>query len=291
MSISKKIYNKIRKIQIVIKTESPNITLRPVRIISWSSDRKTRRTIVLSKKSEDHNSNEKRKRRKKKQGPLIGLNVKVRPLQPKTLNQSEYLRSIEKFPVTFCIGPAGTGKTFLACAVAAQKLVEGNLKKITLVRPAVEAGEKLGFLPGDINDKLHPYLIPLFDSLSDMVGLHHTRTLLKDGIIEVVPLGFMRGRTMNNSFVILDEAQNATKAQMKMFLTRMGQGTTFVINGDVTQTDLDKEESGLADACRRLGNKSLKHVNWVELTRDDIVRHPAVQEIVDAYGEEHNRAF
>lgn len=223
-----------------------------------------------------------RKPRKKKEVKPVKTNIKIhKKLEAKTPNQATYLESIEKFPVTFCIGPAGTGKTFLACYVAARLLAENKIRKITLVRPAVEAGESLGFLPGDINDKLHPYLIPLFDSLSDMIGLQKTRDLLKDGVIEVVPLGFMRGRTMNNSFVILDEAQNATDKQMKMFLTRMGYNTTFVVNGDVTQTDLADGSSGLADAQRKL--REVSGVNWVELTKDDIVRHPVVQGIVEAY--------
>lgn len=223
-------------------------------------------------------------KKKRKKIKTVPPQIKVRDLQPKSENQSRYLRSIEDFPITFCLGPAGTGKTLLACYIAAKKIAAGEINRITLVRPAVEAGESLGFLPGDINEKLHPYLIPLFDSLSDMIGMQKTKTMLRDGEIEIVPLGFMRGRTMRKSFVILDEAQNATKSQMKMFLTRMGQHTKFVINGDITQTDLVKEDSGLSDAYSKLYHKSGKgHINFVELTKEDIFRHPAVQEIVEAY--------
>lgn len=249
-----------------------------------------RREALSRRRYEDDDKPTRRKPRKKKEVKPVKQNIKIhKKLEAKTPNQAAYLESIEKFPVTFCIGPAGTGKTFLACYVAARLLAENKIRKITLVRPAVEAGESLGFLPGDINEKLHPYLIPLFDSLSDMIGMHKTRELLRDGIIEVVPLGFMRGRTMNNAFVILDEAQNANTKQMKMFLTRMGHGTTFVVNGDVTQTDLAEGDSGLSDAMARL-RSGVKGVNWVELKKEDIVRHPVVQGIVEAY-DEPDRSF
>lgn len=231
-------------------------------------------------------------RRRKKKAKPVGYNkIQVPDFQPKTDNQAKYIESIERYPVTLCTGPAGTGKTFLACCIAARKLVQGEIRKILLVRPAVEAGEKLGYLPGDVNEKLHPYLIPLFDALNDMVGSHNTRQFMREGVIEIAPLAFMRGRTLNKAFVILDEAQNTNKSQMKMFLTRMGRDSKFVVNGDITQSDLEGD-SGLADAHARLQNVS--GVNWVKLDRDDIVRHKVVQGIVDAYegsAEECERSF
>jgi phosphate starvation-inducible PhoH-like protein len=189
---------------------------------------------------------------------------------------------IRQHDLTFAIGPAGTGKTFLAVATAIEALKAGQVRKIVLVRPAVEAGENLGFLPGDLRAKLNPYLRPLLDALNDMVDFDQARSLMEQEIIEVVPLAYMRGRTLNDAFIILDEAQNATVAQMKMFLTRMGQHSKMVVSGDTSQLDLPHGvASGLADAVRRLSK--IDSVAIVRLEKTDIVRHRLVQRIVEAY--------
>lgn len=208
--------------------------------------------------------------------------VWVREIQPKSDKQKEYLDSIHNKDVIFCVGPAGTGKTFLACNVAAKFLVEGRVDSVILCRPAVEAGEKLGFLPGNLEEKLNPYLRPLYDALNYLLSPKIVNEMIKERIIEVIPLAYMRGRTLNNSFVILDEAQNTTPEQMKMFLTRMGDYSKFLINGDTTQSDLGREyNSGLIDAKKRLSN--IAGISWIEMTKHDIVRHPIVQKIVEAY--------
>lgn len=205
-----------------------------------------------------------------------------RKVQPRTEGQARYVEKIREHDLTFAIGPAGTGKTFLAVATAIEALKAGQVRKIVLVRPAVEAGENLGFLPGDLRAKLNPYLRPLLDALNDMVDFDQARSLMEQEIIEVVPLAYMRGRTLNDAFIILDEAQNATVAQMKMFLTRMGQHSKMVVSGDTSQLDLPHGvASGLADAVRRLSK--IDSVAIVRLEKTDIVRHRLVQRIVEAY--------
>jgi len=205
-----------------------------------------------------------------------------RTVQPRTEGQARYVEMIRDHDLTIAIGPAGTGKTFLAVATAIEALKSHQIRKIVLVRPAVEAGENLGFLPGDLRAKLNPYMRPLLDSLSDMIDFDQARSLMEQEIIEVVPLAYMRGRTLNDSFIILDEAQNSTVAQMKMFLTRMGQRSKMVVSGDTTQLDLPYGvTSGLADAVRRLSN--IDAVAIVRLEKKDIVRHRLVQRIVEAY--------
>jgi phosphate starvation-inducible PhoH-like protein len=196
--------------------------------------------------------------------------------------QERYVRSILQHDLVFCIGPAGTGKTFLAVRMAINYLRAGDIRKIVLCRPAVEAGEKLGFLPGDFQAKINPYLRPLYDALNDILDYDQVKRFIEREIIEVIPLAYMRGRTLNNSFIILDEAQNTTTPQMKMFLTRMGETTKIVVNGDITQVDLPEGvTSGLTQARTIL--PQVEGLAWVELLPDDIVRHPLVRRIVEAY--------
>jgi len=201
---------------------------------------------------------------------------------PQTSGQQRYLDEIRKYDVVFAIGPAGTGKTYLAVAAAIEALAANKVNRIVLVRPAVEAGERLGFLPGDLQEKVNPYLRPLYDALHDMLNPHQVARYIERGVIEIAPLAFMRGRTLNNAFVILDEAQNTTPKQMKMFLTRLGRDARAVITGDVTQVDLpDGDLSGLAHARDVL--RGVEGVSFVILEKQDIVRHPLVQRIVSAY--------
>jgi phosphate starvation-inducible PhoH-like protein len=217
-------------------------------------------------------------------GPAGVDSSSIRPsrVQPKTKGQKHYLRAIEKNSVVFAVGPAGTGKTYLAVAAAVEALQRSEFQKIVLARPAVEAGEKLGFLPGDYYAKVNPYLRPLYDALGDMLGPTLTKRYLESEIIEVCPLAYMRGRTLNHSFILLDEAQNTTVSQMRMFLTRMGEGSKIVVTGDVTQVDLPGNiRSGLVDAVQRLYR--VKGLTVVQLEREDIVRHRIVQDIVEAY--------
>jgi phosphate starvation-inducible PhoH-like protein len=203
-------------------------------------------------------------------------------ITPKSLNQKEYIDGIRRFDIVFGIGPAGTGKTYLAMAMAISSLVKKEVNRVVLARPAVEAGEHLGFLPGDLYEKVNPYLRPLYDALHDMMDFESASRLIQRGVIEVAPLAFMRGRTLNDAFVILDEAQNATSDQMKMFLTRLGFSSKAVITGDVTQIDLPEgKTSGLIESRTLL--KDIKGIKFIYFNRDDVIRHPLVQEIIDAY--------
>ncbi|MBR5305794.1 MAG: PhoH family protein, partial [Oscillospiraceae bacterium] len=213
---------------------------------------------------------------------LVILTAKGKPIRSKTLGQTEYLKAISKNSITFGIGPAGTGKTYLAVAMAVKAFKSGQISRIILTRPAVEAGEKLGFLPGDLQNKVDPYLRPLYDGLFDMIGPETFQKLMEKGVIEVAPLAYMRGRTLDDSFIILDEAQNTTKEQMKMFLTRMGNGSKIVVTGDVTQIDLPADKkSGLKDAVSIL--KNIDDIAIIRLSEKDVVRHKLVQDIVKAY--------
>ncbi len=213
---------------------------------------------------------------------VILVTPRRRPIAPKTAGQRHYISAIRKHDLTFGIGPAGTGKTYLAMAMATAALVQRKVKRIILTRPAVEAGERLGFLPGDLAEKVNPYLRPLYDALGDMLDYDKVQQMRSQNQIEVAPLAFMRGRTLNDAFVILDEAQNATTDQMKMFLTRLGYGSKAVVTGDVTQTDLPRgARSGLSVAESIL--KDVQGVSFCHLTDIDVVRHPLVQRIVVAY--------
>ena len=203
-------------------------------------------------------------------------------IKPKTAGQQRYMEAIFHNDLTFCVGPAGTGKTYLAVAAAASFLKHGQVKRIVLARPAVEAGERLGFLPGDLQAKVNPYLRPLFDALHDMIEFEQVKRFMVNDVIEVIPLAFMRGRTLNDAVIILDEAQNTTPSQMLMFLTRLGHNSKMIVTGDASQVDLPEDTpSGLADAMAKLHN--IKGIALVELERGDIVRHRLVQDIVDAY--------
>ncbi len=214
----------------------------------------------------------------------IDVYVNRREIQPATEGQKHYLEAIHAHDLTLCCGPAGTGKTYLAVAAAVTMLKHGQVRKLVLVRPAVEAGEKLGFLPGDLLEKVNPYLRPLLDALHDMMDFEQIQKFMACDLIEIIPLAFMRGRTLNEALIILDEAQNTTKSQMMMFLTRLGHGSKMIVTGDTTQIDLEEpRESGLLDAVRRL--RRVPGVSMVTLGRADIVRHSLVQRIVEAYGE------
>ena len=211
--------------------------------------------------------------------------AKGRPVRVKNMGQKRYVEAIDKSDVIFGIGPAGTGKTFLAvvCAIAAFK--KGEVSRIILSRPAVEAGESLGFLPGDLKEKVDPYLRPIYDSLYAILGTNTTDRLMERGVIEVAPLAYMRGRTLDDAFVILDEAQNTTDAQMKMFLTRLGFNSKMVVNGDMTQVDLPgRQHSGLIDARRIL--KNIDQIKFINFSAQDVVRHPVVAKIITAYEKE-----
>ncbi|OEF96223.1 PhoH family protein [Desulfuribacillus alkaliarsenatis] len=214
----------------------------------------------------------------------IAKTTKGKPIKVKTLGQKEYIQNIRNKDIVFGVGPAGSGKTFLAVVMAVSALKNNEVKKIILTRPAVEAGEHLGFLPGDLQEKVDPYLRPLYDALDEMLGLETMQKLIERGHIEIAPLAFMRGRTLNDSFVILDEAQNTTREQMKMFLTRLGFGSKMVVTGDITQIDLPRgKESGLIDAIKVLQN--VQDLGFTFLKEVDIVRHQLVQKVIKAYGD------
>lgn len=218
----------------------------------------------------------------------ICITSKGKPVKPKTLGQKKYIESIRKNTVTLGVGPAGTGKTYLAVAMAVTAFRAKEVNRIILTRPAVEAGEKLGFLPGDLQQKVDPYLRPLYDALYDFMGVDSYQKLLERGVVEVAPLAYMRGRTLSDSFIILDEAQNTTSEQMKMFLTRLGFHSKVVVTGDITQTDLPYgKKSGLAEAIEIL--KDIPEIGMVHLTHKDVVRHELVQTIVKAYDAYYHR--
>lgn len=218
----------------------------------------------------------------------ICITSKGRPVKPKTLGQKKYIEAIRKNTVTLGVGPAGTGKTYLAVAMAVTAFRAKEVNRIILTRPAVEAGEKLGFLPGDLQQKVDPYLRPLYDALYDFMGVDSYQKLLERGVVEVAPLAYMRGRTLSDSFIILDEAQNTTSEQMKMFLTRLGFHSKVVVTGDITQTDLPYgKKSGLAEAIEIL--KDIPEIGMVHLTHKDVVRHELVQTIVKAYDAYYHR--
>ena len=212
----------------------------------------------------------------------VFISAHKRTITPKSVAQKAYIDAIRNYDIVFGIGPAGTGKTYLAMAMAVAELLRNTFSRIVLTRPAVEAGEKLGFLPGDLAEKVNPYLRPLYDALHDMVDFERARKLVERGTIEVAPLAFMRGRTLNDSFVILDEAQNTTTEQMKMFLTRLGYGSKAIITGDVTQIDLPAgKPSGLKEAMQLLGH--IDGIRFIRFTERDVVRHPLVQQSITAY--------
>jgi len=225
--------------------------------------------------------------RKLKLAELFRDQVKIAgrkfPIVPKTFRQKQYMEAARDNDIVFGIGPAGTGKTYLAMAMAVAALTRKEVKRVVLCRPAVEAGEKLGFLPGDLAEKVNPYLRPLYDALHDMVDNERAKEMLEKGMIEVAPLAFMRGRTLNNAFVILDEAQNTTCGQMKMFLTRLGMGSKCFVTGDVTQIDLPRgSESGLIDAMKTL--RGIQGLEFIYFNEEDVIRHPLVARIIAAYG-------
>ena len=216
---------------------------------------------------------------------ILARTRKGDPIRAKTFRQRQYIKAIQSHDVTFCTGPAGTGKTFLAAILAVQSLLKGDYERLILTRPAVEAGEKLGFLPGDLQEKVNPFLRPLYDALYELIDPEKIPDLMARGILEIAPLAYMRGRTLNNAFVIVDEAQNTTPAQMKMVLTRLGFSSRMVVTGDITQTDLPyHQESGLVTALKIL--KSVEGIAVCEFSQGDVVRHPLVQRIVAAY-EQH----
>lgn len=212
----------------------------------------------------------------------VFISSKKRAITPKSIAQKIYIDTIRSYDIVFAIGPAGTGKTYLAMAMAVSALLDKKVNRIVLARPAVEAGERLGFLPGDLAEKVNPYLRPLYDALFDMIDFDKASALIHKGVIEVAPLAFMRGRTLNDSFVILDEAQNTTSEQMKMFLTRLGFGSKAVITGDITQIDLPHDRiSGLVEAQTIL--KKVRDIKFVNFSEIDVVRHPLVQDVIRAY--------
>jgi len=271
--------------QFKIEGDSPNTKLAKDIILKIYKDLENNKTI---EPSDIHlylmNGMNNLKNGKENSVSEISISTPNIDITPNYGNQEKYVSTIRTKVLTFGIGPAGTGKTYLAVALAVQKLVSGEVEKILLVRPAVEAGEKLGFLPGDLSQKVDPYLRPLYDALYEMLGFKEATQLIERSIIEVVPLAFMRGRTLNSSFIILDESQNATVEQMKMFLTRFGFGSKVVVTGDITQIDLPKNTtSGLVHSLKVL--RKIDEVGLVEFDSKDVVRHGLVQKIVEAYGQ------
>ncbi|MGB7296831.1 MAG: PhoH family protein [Candidatus Aminicenantales bacterium] len=221
--------------------------------------------------------------------PAEALSLSRKSVNPKSLNQQEYIQAIRGFDLVFGIGPAGTGKTYLAMAMALTFLQEKQVERIILTRPAVEAGEKLGFLPGDLYQKINPYLRPLYDALFDLTRTDQANRLIERGVIEIAPLAFMRGRTLNDSFIILDEAQNTTREQMKMLLTRAGFGSKLVVTADITQIDLPQpKKSGVLEAIRILA--SIAEIAFIRFNEKDVVRHPLVQKIIKAYERADSKA-
>ncbi len=218
---------------------------------------------------------------------VVALTAKGKKIKCKTVGQKAYVDAIKKNTIVFGVGPAGTGKTYLAVCMAVTAFKQKQAEKIILTRPAVEAGEKLGFLPGDLQEKVDPYLRPLYDALQELLGVETYAKLMERGVIEVAPLAYMRGRTLSNAFIILDEAQNTTKEQMKMFLTRMGEGSKTVVTGDITQVDLDGKESGLVHAAKILDG--VEGISVCRLTAKDVVRHPLVMRIIHAYEKEQEK--
>lgn len=219
---------------------------------------------------------------------ILIKDAKGKPVRIKNFGQRQYVQSVNDNDVTFGIGPAGTGKTYLAVVMAIAALKKGEVERIILTRPAVEAGESLGFLPGDLKEKVDPYLRPVYDALYQIIGAEHTTRLLDRGVIEIAPLAYMRGRTLDNAFVILDEAQNTTNQQMKMFLTRLGFGSKMIVNGDVTQIDLPRgTRSGLKEA--QLVLQGINKIEFVNFTANDVIRHPVVAKIVQAYDDKESK--
>lgn len=217
-----------------------------------------------------------------KKKEMLERNFLGKAIYPKTLKQREYITSLQNYDIVFGVGPAGTGKTYLAVVYAVSMLKKGIIKHLVLTRPAVEAGESLGFLPGDLKEKIDPYLRPLYDALYDTLGLELTNSYIERGVIEIAPLAYMRGRTLENTYAILDEAQNTTQMQMKMFLTRLGFNSKMVITGDISQIDLpSNKKSGLVEACMLF--KNVKQIGIVKFEKMDVVRHPLVQIIIDKY--------
>lgn len=251
-----------------------------------SNEQITKNDIQLLLKSMDANYQHSEAKTKKKLAEAT-LHLKESTIRPRTRNQQHYLKTMQEFDINFGIGPSGTGKTFLAVACAISALEKEQVSRIVLVRPAVEAGESLGFLPGDLAQKVDPYLRPLYDALYEMLGVTTITRLIDKGIIEIAPLAYMRGRTLNDAFIILDEGQNTTSDQMRMFLTRIGFGSKAVITGDITQVDLPKStHSGLRTAIPLLRN--IDAIQFTFFTAEDVVRHPLVQRIIEAYEKNEN---
>jgi phosphate starvation-inducible PhoH-like protein len=216
------------------------------------------------------------------QREILLTTVSGKSIYPKTLTQKRYLAALEKNEITFAVGPAGTGKTYLGVLFSVAKLKAGDIRKIVLVRPVVEAGEKLGYLPGDLKEKIDPYLVPLYDSLNEALGKENVDRLIEKGVVEIAPLAYMRGRTIDNAIIILDEAQNSSQMQMKMFLTRLGYGSKMIITGDITQIDLpSRQASGLIQALELLNG--IRDIGIIQFQRHDVMRHPLVQKILERY--------